>query len=105
MVWLHACEFAMLLILWAAAACMPIPGLIILIAGSQHALLLLRAGSGAAREPVAMRTAVGNLRRLHAYAQGIAADAQQRGVLVVTAEDLRLLEGLADSLEGIMQLG
>ena len=51
-----------------------------------------------------MRTAVGNLRRLHGYAQGIAADAQQRGVLVVTAEDLRLLEGLADALESMMLL-
>jgi hypothetical protein len=50
----------------------------------------------------ALRTAVANLRRLHGYAQGVAYDAEARGVLVVSAEDLRLLEGLADTLEGFV---
>ena len=52
-----------------------------------------------ARGAAALRTAVGNLRALHAYARRLASDALQQGVALIAQEDLSLLAGLAQELE------
>lgn len=52
-----------------------------------------------------LQAATGNLRRLHAYAQGIAAEAQRKGVAVVSLEDLALIDSLAQTLEDMAAYG
>lgn len=60
---------------------------------------MLHAGTRADNPKIALELAVHNLRRLHKYAMGIAEEAKKKNVEAVSAEDLRLLDGLQFALD------